>query len=263
MFLGFNSRLGRRRGLSILEASVALVILAGATLSSITLFHLGLRRQTQSSQRILAVGIAEQRLEELRYQSIERPGFRRLSSFNGTYLQDPAHPGFEIAVQAHPVTLHSPCSTFDEADEPRVLESSAFQILAVVRWNQRDPGVRLHTLISEPRAPYERIQFSGLFTLLQRDGERELSAALLDRDGQAIPGVKFQFWIRPRSANATLRRYRDGQRARVINRLDPLVSEDGPGSDATYAGGECIVTARARYFGQEIRQDSPAMELEP
>lgn len=250
-------------GLSLLETSVALVVLAGATLGSLALFHLGYQRQTQSSHRVLAVAVAERQLEELRLQASERPGFQRLRNLDGSYRPDATDSRFEVAMLAQEMTLHSPCSTLDEVGDPRVLESSAFQIATVVRWSRARPGIRLHTVLTEPRAPYERIRFAGDFSPLAREGERELTAALLDQDGQPIPGVKFQFWIRPRSAPATLNRMRDGRRARLIHRLENTPEEDSGTPAPSYSEGECIVTARARYFGQVIRQDSPPLDLSP
>ena len=251
-----------RRAVSLLEAVVALVILAGATLSSLTLFHLGLRRQSQSSQRILAVAVAERVLEEHRYNARTLSGYQALHSLGGSYAADPLEPGFEVATQADEQILHSPCSALDEAADPRLLGSSSYCLHTVVRWNASDPGIRMATLIAEPRQIVASIHFSGVPASLAHDASADIFAQLLDSNGAVIPDVKFQFWVKPRTANATLVRPRNGQQVRLINRLAPAPSLDAthnPGP--TYSNGECILQARARYFGQLITANSTPIQL--
>lgn len=251
-----------RRAVSLLEAVVALVILAGATLSSLTLFQLGLRRQSHSSQRVLAVAVAERVLEEHRYNARTLAGYQALHGLVGSYAADPLEPTFEVATQAEEQILHSPCSALDESADPRLLGSSSYCLHTVVRWNAGDPGVRLSTLIAEPRQLVASIQFSGVPGSLAHDASADIFAQLLDNNGAVIPDVKFQFWIKPRTANATLVRPRNGQQVRIINRLAPAPSVDAthnPGP--TYSDGECIVQARARYFGQIITANTTPIQL--
>ena len=252
-----------RQAVSLLEAVVALVVLAGATLSSLTLFHLGLRRQSQSSQRTLAIAVAERTLEDYRYQARTIAGYRALQSLNGnSYAGDSLEPAFEVATLAEQQVLHSPCSAFDEAADPRDLRSSSYRLTTVVRWNQSDPGVRLVTLVAEPHQEARRIRFTGLPSSLAHDASADISAQLVDVNGAVIPDVKFQFWVKPRTANASLRRPRNGQQVLLLNRLAPPVGSDITNAPAaTYSNGLCVLQARARYFGRILSADAPPIQL--
>lgn len=248
----------KRRGLGLIEAVVALMILSGATLSVLTLFHLGLRHQTQSSQRVLAVSLAEQRIEELRHQARTPAGFRELRTYSQVYTPDPARPKFRVATRVREEEIHSPCSAFDQPDEPRLIDASALRLTTYVIWNENQSGVRLTALVTEPRLAHSNVRWNDIPASLARGQEVELSADLLDLSDQPIPGVKFQFWIKPRTSTATIRRRRDGRRMNVTNRVDPVDAADL----VHYPGGGVVLTARARYFGQVLSADSAEIVLD-
>jgi type II secretory pathway pseudopilin PulG len=247
-----------RSGVTLLEAVVALMILSGATLSVLTLFHLGLRHQTQSSQRVLAVSLAEQRIEELRHRARTPAGFRQLRSFSQVYTPDSERPKFRVATRVNEEEIHSPCSAFDQLDDPRLIDASALRLTTYVVWNPNTPGVRLTALVTEPRLEHSNVRWNDIPASLAKDQDVRVSADLLDLSEQPIPGVKFQFWIKPRTSTATLRRARDGRQLNVVNRIDPVDAADL----VHYPGGGVILTARARYFGQVLSADSAEIELE-
>jgi len=263
-----------RRGLSILEAVIALVVLSGATLSVVALFHTGLRRQAHSDDRLQAIAIAQRHLEDLRVRARQTDGFEALAALVGVYHPDEIQPQFEVARQARWATVVSPCTGFYEnlpEDRWRELEQTARWVDVVVRWSGPGSLVRLTGYIIEPLRVLADPPKVKVFPLqdipafLPPDGRVQLQATLVDRRNLPVEGARFNFWVKPKKAAATLVKLRNGVRVDVINRVAPP-SFDGddkarPAGQA-YDAGTTVITARGRYYGIDVQGYSPDIELQ-
>lgn len=251
----------RRRGVTLLEAVLAMVLLCGATLSTLTMFHLGLHHQTQSAARMEALSIAEQRMEECRNRALSDSGFASLTDYTGSYAPDPDRAGYQVATLAEWHELHSSCSAYD--DDPaqqRLMTQSAMRLSTCVKWNDNEPPVHLTTLVTEPRKQFQGIVFDDIPASLAVDEDVRVGARLLDTRGNVIPDVKFTFYIKPRTSNATLRRNRDGQHLRIANYV---YDRDESGvTGVVHPGGDLKIWAQARYFGQAVDENSTAIHLD-
>ncbi len=262
-----------RRGLSILEAVIAIVVLSGATLSVVALFHTGLRRQAHSDDRLQAIAIAQRHLEDMRVRSRETAGYEALAALDGQYRPDDIQPQFEVARKARWATVVSPCTGFYEYlpdNKWRELEETARWVDVVVRWAGPGSQVRLTGYIIEPLRVLDDPPKVKVFALqalppaVPPDGKVELQATLVDKRGMSVEGARFRFWVKPKKAAATLSSYRNGVRVDVINRVaTPAFAGDSQAKPAgqSYDAGTTQITARGRYYGIDVEGYSPDIEL--
>lgn len=93
----------RSRGVSLLEATIAMAILAAAALALVTSLEAGRAREREAELRLDALDAAESLLQEsLRKDAVDA---RRL---DGTVRAIEGHPGLEAALSVQPSTLSLP-----------------------------------------------------------------------------------------------------------------------------------------------------------
>ena len=160
----------RRRGLTLVEAIIAIFLLLAGFIVVIRCFHSALRISAVTSTRVLAIQVGQRHLESIRSWSrmAHEPRGNRLmtaawGSLDGTtYHTDSYDPRFRIATIISAPPFYSPCTLFeqviangppsgplDPVRTPTDFTRSRRQVTDVVNWGGSE-SVRLSTFICAP-----------------------------------------------------------------------------------------------------------------
>jgi type II secretory pathway pseudopilin PulG len=257
-----------QRGVTLLETMMSLILLGGAILLVITLFHRGLGFARRSNQAVQASVLAQSVGDEIRDWALDEENFLNgWATWTGGPKTYPEFPGLSVTVEATPlsVKIPSPCSGLeDRFTDRRLLEGCVVPFAVTVSWEDMGPqSVRLVGHVQEPRRELGGIRIrrrDSLGLTIPAYETMELEAALLDRNDRPIPGVTFSWHIRPITGNATVLDVppRDGSRGFVQHKYyyNPVTGDWGA------VHGVIRIEARATYFGREIVGTTPDITLE-
>ena len=251
-----------KRGFSLLEAVIALVVLVGAFAALARIMHAGLDQGARADQQAMASLLARERLAEMRAFAREPDQFELfLASYGNVTAPDPGQPEYSVAIRSQAQTLYSPCSTLESpflspTDATRKLTASAYKVQVKVSWTRGE--FTLVSTIAEPRRPGPyRIQFTQTPpAVLARDATAPLAAELLDGSDRVIADVFFNWASQPVSGNANIStQSRDGSSAEIQN-FNPL-------GLTQYTGGVARGRVVARYLGQRVNEETTGITLSP
>lgn len=276
----------RRQGASLLEALIALALLTSVLAVFILLFHQSFRMGSRAQRASIATRLAENALEDIRdWASRPADWDAGFGAFTASPLIDPEFPDYPILVEVTPLTIYSPCRSFEEAlawapGGARSLVDSVVTVEVQVAWGSGPhETVRLVSQLAEPARP-----LAGMAVALTRTAgpadpvpaNQEVTYQAQLQDGSdPIPDIMFQWYLKPLASpgtppgNGTLRTTRrDGVEAIVENRylFNPNLPESDPGRWRRVAGLVGVV-ARARYHGRLIPPEgappSEVVEMAP
>jgi type II secretory pathway pseudopilin PulG len=255
------------RGVSLIETLLSFALLGVSMFLIVTLFHRGMNFAARSHHSIQASQLADSVLDEMREWALDPDNFTSdWGAWTGAPRTYPDYPGFRVTVEAQPlgVELFSPCSGLESRfADPRSMEQSIVPVAVVVEWGaNQNRQLRVVAQIREPEREVDVVQVTRLDSLgltVARNGVMEFEAQLIDSAGDQIPGVTFQWYVRPISGNATVldRPPRDGSRGFVINRYYYNPVTDSWDNEP----GDLRVEARARYHGTEFVGRSSAVTM--
>jgi hypothetical protein len=242
----------RARGLSLLEAIVAIFVLTGGSLACFTLLIQAFRYQTHSQQVSDATIAGEQMMEQLR-----------------GWAQSPAHfdTSLEIYHDQEFASLHPPgfichswVSDFKTSDS---LLDGCFRLVTLeVRAGSR-PLTRLTGMIATPlREPDQVKVYPETPLALNPHKQAQFYAYLLDVHGKPIPGVSFDWSVQSEGPPET-----PGQAtvdALPVNQAiltHVVYGPTPPDPNLLLAPGKLRLRASCRYRAENYQGESVVLEM--
>ncbi|MBX3169604.1 MAG: hypothetical protein KF760_19535 [Candidatus Eremiobacteraeota bacterium] len=240
------------RGLSLLEAIVAIFILTGGSLACFTLLIQAFRYQTRSQQVSDATIAGEQTMESLRRWVQTPANFdTSLDVYNDQDFPSINPPGF---------TCHAWVSDSKQSDP--LLEGCFRLVTLEVRGGGR-PLTRLTGLIASPlREPDSLKVYPETPLQLAPDQQSQFYAYLLDVDSKPIPGVRFDWSIQSEGppdipGRATVEPI-ESNRA-VLTHV--VYGPTPPDPNRIFVPGKLRVRATCRYRAQFFEGESVVLEM--
>lgn len=268
-----------KRGLSLLETTVALYVLISALLVIAALFHSGIKARTETNKRRQATEAlrrAHTQAMELNARDLGgRYGFDQIrDDWQPSHVEPvPDYPDFEATYRVSDQPVFSPCSTFEldryPTNQQLILGSRLRVELEVVGLGQTvrssfwlsDPPREVH-----PTDPIRLRRTSGqdplpIFDPATKGPGNIYEATLYDKYDQPIEGATFNWGIMPVTGNGSIFwdldfNNRAGKRARLFNFV---VTEFG---DISYRPGLLRLECRSRYRGVEYEEIIDAVEMD-
>ncbi len=262
-----------RRGLTLLETVFAMFLLFWTILIVVRLFHSGIGYTSRSVDQETAVFLAEQHLERMKAWSETLNGnvynydqLTTLSVYNGGTTEADL-PGFQITTRVVARELYSGCSQMElsRSSDRRVLNDSACTVQVDVKWGASG-RLRLCTLMARPALTFPSpapsptlptgVNLSGpVDNPVPHLGSTTLQASAVDRNGDPIRGLFYEWLVVPIGGSATLEQTRSGESARLFNWIYL------PDGTRASTGGDVVVRVTARYHGQTVYQESELIHL--
>ncbi|MEW6282179.1 MAG: hypothetical protein AB1758_26470 [Candidatus Eremiobacterota bacterium] len=248
-----------RRALSLVETILASFLLIAGFALMTSLFHAAMRYSVRIDSLQLAVLLAEKRMEEIRAWSWQvHSAGTAFSNWSAVPANptDPDFPGYTLAVATTPHTLYSPCSEFESLypGDQRAFDETARLVTVTVRWGGRQHA--LTSLVAAPSENLDRVEVTpGNNQSVARDGVLPLSAVGRTPSGQAIPDLKFVWYIDQAGVGSLVDpRRRDGTATTFQHRvvLDGVVG---------YGTGTCQIKALARMGPRTVVGASGTLTL--
>lgn len=255
-----------RRGSSLVETIIALVILAGSLLLVTALLNRSNRYQQRSESLLDAAALADKVMAEIRVWARTPANYSgNWSAWNGQIKEDPDFPGLQalVEVKAENQKIFSPDNptelafavppAFPTAAPREMVEGSVTVRIQAARDVTSPVGrIVIWTLVApptpktKPKDPYVVIT-SPIGTPMNVDEERAFSAEAFDGADRKLPPCCFEWRVRSGSGNAnSLGQSRDGRSFR-IKHSDSRENDLGV-SEPSF--GDVTVEADARIMGK-------------
>lgn len=259
----------RQRAVTLPETVIALFILTSAFIVTAALFDRAIRYQSVIERRVLAVQLAQKRLDQLRIWARTSTGG---SSFNfdqsdsgwetALASTDPDYPGFTVSFRVQNQVLYSPCTSMEqplESIDPtlsRRMNNSARKVKVTVTDDGTGASTELVTLVADPTRDLDLVTLqvttpgpdplepSGNVWTPNAGSTVEFSVAGYRADGTQVPDLFFDWYAIPLGGNGTIQPSRDGRTAMLINGVRTTF---GLGTIST--GGKVTVAAHGSYRG--------------
>jgi Tfp pilus assembly protein PilV len=265
-----------RRGFTLHETMVAIVILMIAFMLVFNLLHTSLRYGRRVESQIFASIIAEKKMEEIRDWATQKSGTQynfesNWSYYSGSVQADSGFPEYKVSVSVRDALLLSPCDAVEAASpgSARRLSGSAKKVKVTVSWDSSDPtkGISILSLIREPPRTFATMTVASVSAIpnpLSRDASVQFSAKARDNNGNVINDMILVWYVEPMTGNGTVEQSSDGSTATFCNHIRMADGswghspENPPGNNP-----KCKVKARAVYCGVEHWAESAEITLEP
>ncbi|MFN8610960.1 MAG: hypothetical protein U0931_25690 [Vulcanimicrobiota bacterium] len=239
------------RGISLLEAIVAIFILTGGSLACFTLLLQTFRYQSRTQQTGDATIAGEQMMESLRRWALDGDNFdNRWNLYSDQDLPSFNPPGY---------TCHL---TVSDLKAPDVL-TPCYRVVTIEVRNSQRVLTRLTGQIGSPlRKPKTVRVYPEIPVKLAKNQHASYWAYLVDASDKQIPGVSFNWTVVPEGPPETPG---DGTVERIgVNRanLTHLVyGPPPPDPHILYVPGKLRVHAICRYRGAFFEADSSIVEM--
>ena len=259
---------GDRRGLSLVEAVIALFLLSFCALSVLSLTQTGFRAQKRNQEIARANLVIQSVIADVRLWAEDINNFHSdWSTYNGTF--SPAgFPGYQVTVRSEAAgrPIDSPCAELESQWEPtnrgrRVMPRAVVPVELKVFWSD-DPrdSMTVLTYVGEPIRDVSAISFevngpSRLSVGMGQGSDYRVSAR--DGAGRPLDNLMFQWVPDVRYVSITDDATRDGRYFEVIR--DQIVTL--PDVPAPKPPAVSPVTCYARYRGSYLKAPVPGLEL--
>jgi len=264
----------RRRGLSLVEAIIAIFILTFGFIIMARLFDAALHYEAASDAQQMAVVLANSQMDKIRAWNWAthcpaNPTTVLFSDWTTVPRSpDPNFPEFNIAVAYQNAAIYSPCSQMQIAANPvgqrRVLSNTGMWVAVTVSWGGSKNTFELESLVTAPPAQLGAAMTCNfnppLATLTETLGET-LVPTVQDATGQVVPDVCFLWSFDPNDEGyGTLSNATTGMQVSLNNYL-----LDGNGAQiaGAYGNGNCVIDANARARGIMFSKPSKAIVIAP
>lgn len=266
--------------MSLLEAVIALFLIAGSLLVLLGMFQASVGYFSRAASRQTAALVAEKTLESLRAQSRQVVG--NVYGFDlwdsspplASPTADPDYPNFLVNVSLRPTPLYSPCAMLATAwnsADPRVLKSSAYKVKVTVSWDGHSSisivGLLVDPLRScapctanQPNTSLTVSPLGGSPSPLPHDQSQSYSVTARDSLGNPVRDLLTDWYFVLGTAGGSLVQ---DTRGTQVNATNALLF---PGQPTVYPGGTApamIVMARARLWGFEQVANSTSLPVVP
>lgn len=261
----------RSRGVSLVEALIAIFILVLALGFIATTLQIGLRHQARSQRRLVAAHLARKRLAQIRVwaRTVTSGTLCHFDDADSSWVTeitraDPDFPEYTIGGTALNTTLYSPSASLEQ---PYVALGTArsmpnsFKRVKVSVGDPSDPGwsVNMVSLVGDPtrtmgavngttsisitNSPTFPLTSSPSLTSPVGTSLVDMKVDALLSDGRPAKDMFFDWYIIPLGGNGTLVPARDGRTCRFINAVDT-------GAMIIATEGKACVAAYGTYAGQ-------------
>lgn len=254
-----------RRGLSLLETIIAFGVLVAGFAVFFRLYHSALTYSSSGERKTLAANVAQRQLVKLRGWAFQNSGggrnFDDWTSYTDVTFPDEEHPEYQVRIQSAFVDGVSPNSQLIVGPlgfEKKSLESTFRKVQITVSWSQGD--LEVVSLIADPTRRLRElnpVEITGPGGTVARDESVALSLKVYDTDDREIPDIMARWYVKPINGVGKVSSPIEGGTATFVN-----VSEKMDGT-SQYTGGQCRVTARIVYRGQEAWGESDILDLSP
>jgi type II secretory pathway pseudopilin PulG len=259
---------------SLLETVIALGVLVSGFAVFFRLYHVALNYAGGAHRKAVAANVAQRQLVNLR-------GWAAQPKAGGGYnfddwtttptdvsLDDEDHPEYRVRIQTAFTTGVSPNSRLVVGPvgfEQKSLEATFRKVQITVTWAREsleivslvaDPTRRLRP-VGTPSPSSKPVEITGPSGVVARDAPVNLSLKVFDSDGREIPDVMAKWYVKPINGVGQVSNPIEGATATFVN-----VSEKMDGTPQ-YTGGQCRVTARVVYRGEEAWGESEILDLAP
>jgi len=268
------TRTSRVRGLSLVEAIIAIYLLLCAFMVVINLFHTAMRYGAGIDRPIYATVIAGRKLEEIRRWAWTpaAKGYNFHGDWSAVTVSsrpDDENPEYYVTVRTAASGLLSPCSSFESAypeAERKSMDASAKKVKVTVSWSPGDASkaVSLVSVIREPSREFRStspIVVTPVGTVpssVSQDGTVSFTVKAYDSQDVALEDLVFRWYVEPMTGNGTLvAQAHNGTTATFAHKV--LM----PNNVWGHAPGQCKMKVRAVYRGVEQWGETPVMELAP
>lgn len=254
------------RALSLVETVIAVFLLTAQILWLSVASQSYVQNQRDVAKRERACFLANQKLEEIRLWAKSLSNFSsNWSAFDNTNQVDTSDPSFQTSVRCQPgqPQLFSPCAGLESpwASQAKLFTHSLVGVHVSVRWRAGDPNAQYSSSIwiAEPPhpGPYTVTLASGAASLAPL-ASATFQAKLLDRDGNAVEDLQWQWRVVPISGNGTV--FADQDRSQRQVRLLHAFWRYGL---QVSIPGTVRLEARTRYQGQDLSAQTSDVVLQP
>lgn len=243
----------RFRGLSLAETVIGLFLISAAVLSIFNLYTAALRYGTRAQERVLAVTLAQAKMDELRgwAQQPATPGHNWDDWSGQTGVStNPEFPGYQVEVTEQLVVLDSPNSRFEQAfaAADRIQARNVRRVTVTVTW--RNGQTSITSLLAQPGlewgSPAMQITPTGSVPdPVPADTDIDFTVEAFDADNRPINDLTYTWYVRPVTGNGSIAQSRSGETATFGNRVQL------PDGMHTATGGRVTVVVRAKLRGVE------------
>lgn len=248
----------------LLEAVFAIFLLLAAILLFAALFQR--TSQIRNSQSLLEQQTAygEDLFDQIRFWAQDPSHYDSdWSEWNGRTFECPDNAAVQARVECLPegLALASPSSRLEEM-WPEALRCRLDKAVVPVQLTVTAPYQKPLLTVSYIASPRRDLATQPQLTVslaagtdpLARDGDATYEVELRDSGGNPVPSPVYDWYLLPRTGNATLVRSsasRTGRQMTIRNRIKL------PGGITGYAPGEVDLVVKARYHGMEVTNGDP------
>ena len=264
-------------GMSLAETVISIFLLLVGALACLELVILATRHQATSASEMQAMQLAEKTMDSIRRWAYDPHNYLDWSPYDNDTYTDPAYPHFQVQVKSSPkFGPISPNGGLEKkfAPDVRRLTDSLVAVKIKVQWG-RGRETSLVSYVGEPTwavrdpLPIMIQRIGGPSDPVPIDGVTSWTCDLYNSDGQAIPGVAFEWTVvplddathpKPGNGWVEIPRQKIGREALVYHHFyngDPALNLP-PHS----VGGSVQLQVDASYGGRPYRGLSAPMELQ-
>ena len=266
------------------EAIVAMFVILGGFTVIFRLFHTAMRYSSLIQAQQEKVRVAQNKLEEVRawsrvhHQPIGATAFSDWTHWDNTSGFDPDYPAIQWKVKVDAISLASPCSLFEMAendvDRRRLMPSSCKQVTVTAFTGSETPvigmgqrPVVLTTYIGQasqdPTTVPCEVIVSGSPVTLARNATASYSVLLRTQaDRYEILDVFFRWAMDPTVGPAVgnFSGPRNGRQTTIINRIR-IPQNSGPPLDVYCAPSSGAGRALCKYRGKALTGQTPLIDM--
>lgn len=214
----------RPRGLSLMEAVIAIFVITFAILIMASLFRSALDGARRARKVTVANVLANRRMEEIVYWAGDGNNFSNWSSIDGASGPDGQFPDFTVRSDTEAYVLYSPCSQSESRFPPasqRSMVASARKVRVRVTWspvtNPRN-SIDLLAIVGAPTQKLNSVQIGAPATVAALTSAN-ITATALDTNNQPILDLFFKWSISPLDGYGEIQSASDGRTLTLTNRV--------------------------------------------
>jgi hypothetical protein len=251
--------------LSLLETIMALGLLVAGFTVFFRLYHSALTYSTAGERKTLAANIAQRQLIKLRGWAVQPAAggrnFDDWTAYTDVSFPDEEYPDYQVRIQSAFAAAVSPNSELivgPAGFEKKSLDATFRKVQITVSWSQGT--LEVVSLIGDPTRRLRAVNpvvITGPAGTVARDAKVDLSLKVFDTNDREIPDLMARWYVKPINGVGQVGSPIEGGTATFVN-----VSEKMDGSPQ-YTGGQCRVTARVVYRGEEAWGESDILDLAP
>ena len=263
-----NEKAGKPRGVSLVEAVIALFILSFCALSVLSLTQTGFLAQKRNQEIARANLVIQSVIADMRLWAENIDNYQGDWGLYNRTFSPVGFPGYQVRVrsEADGRPIDSPCAELESQWEPttrgrRIMPDAVIPVELTVFWSD-DPrdSMTVLTYVGEPKRDVSAVTFlvdGPSRVSLGMDQVSEYRVSAKDGNGRPLDNLMFQWIPDVRYVSTTEGATRDGRYFEVVR--DQIVTL--PDVPAPKPPAVSPVTCFARYRGNYLKAPVQGLEL--